>query len=126
MKKRWVAVVFLLALMICGMANAYAGIQANEIIDTAQVVLSASTKKAAFTMRTKVACNVLSVTSYSLYKSNGSVVTSGSITSTSSGMRYSKSVDFSGYITSGNSYYVTAVFNADGETKNASSATVSY
>ena len=91
-----------------------------------QVVLSASTKKAAFTMRTKVACNVLSVTSYTLYKSNGSVVASGSITSTSSGMRYSKSVDFSGYITSGNSYYITAVFNADGETKNASSATVSY
>lgn len=77
-------------------------------------------------MTTKVACNVLSVTSYSLYKSNGSVVASGSITSTSSGMRYSKSVDFSGYITSGNSYYVTAVFKADGETKYASSATVSY
>ena len=64
-------------------------------------------------MRTKVACNVLSVTSYSLYKSNGSVVTSVSISSTSSGMQYSKSVDFSGYITSGNSYYVTAVFNTD-------------
>lgn len=77
-------------------------------------------------MQTKADCDVLSVSSYTLYKSNGTVVTSGSISSTASGRRYSKSVDFSSYITSGSSYYVTAVFNADGETKNATSATISY
>ena len=120
-------VLALILLLIMGISSvAFAGVKSSAVIISANVTLSSSTKKAAFAMTTKVACNVLSVTSYSLYKSNGSVVTSGSITSTSSGMRYSKSVDFSGYITSGNSYYVTAVFNADGETKNASSATVSY
>ena len=126
MKKRGLFVAFVLILMLASATHSYASIQASDVIDSARVNLSTSTKKAAFTMTAKVNCDVLSVTSYTLYKSNGAVVTSGSISSTSSGMRYSKSVDFSGYITSGNSYYVTAVFNADGETKNASSATVSY
>ena len=122
MKKRGLFVAFLLILMLASATHSYASIQASDVIESARVNLSTSTKKAAFTMTTKVNCDVLSVTSYTLYKSNGAVVTSGSITSTSSGMRYSKSVEFSGYITSGSSYYV----NADGETKNASSATVSY
>ena len=126
MNKSRVALALILLLIMGISSVVLAGVKSSAVIISANVTLSSSTKKAAFTMTTKVACNVLSVTSYSLYKSNGSVVTSVSISSTSSGMRYSKSVDFSGYITSGNSYYVTAVFNADGETKNASSATVSY
>lgn len=113
MKKRGLFVAFLLILMLASATHSYASIQASDVIDSARVNLSTSTKKAAFTMTAKVNCDVLSVTSYTLYKSNGAVVTSGSITSTSSGMRYSKSVDFSGYITSGNSYYVTTVFNTD-------------
>lgn len=126
MNKSRVALALILLLIMGISSVVLAGVKSSAVIISANVTLSSSTKKAAFTMTTKVACNVLSVTSYSLYKSNGSVVTSGSISSTSSGMRYSKSVDFSGYITSGNSYYVTAVFSADGETKNAFSATVSY
>ena len=126
MNKSRVALALILLLIMGISSVVLAGVKSSAVIISANVTLSSSTKKAAFTMTTKVACNVLSVTSYSLYKSNGSVVTSVSISSTSSGMRYSKSVDFSGYITSGNSYYVTAVFNADGETKYASSATVSY
>ena len=126
MNKSRVALALILLLIMGISSVVLAGVKSSAVIISANVTLSSSTKKAAFTMTTKVACNVLSATSYSLYNSNGSVVTSGSISSTSSGMRYSKSVDFSGYITSGNSYYVTAVFNADGETKNASSATVSY
>ena len=122
MKKRGLFVAFLLILMLASATHSYASIQASDVIESARVNLSTFTKKAAFTMTTKVNCDVLSVTSNTLYKSNGAVVTSGSISSTASGMRYSKSVDFSGYITSGSSYYV----NADGETKNASSATVSY
>ena len=126
MNKSRVALALILLLIMGISSVVLAGVKSSAVIISANVTLSSSTKKAAFTMTTKVACNVLSVTSYTLYKSNGSVVASGSITSTSSGMRYSKSVDFSGYITSGHSYYVTAVFNADGETKNATSATVSY
>ena len=126
MNKSRVALALILLLIMGISSVVLAGVKSSAVIISANVTLSSSTKKAAFTMTTKVACNVLSVTSYSLYNSNGSVVTSGSISSTSSGMRYSKSVDFSGYITSGNSYYVTAVFSADGETKNAFSATVSY
>ena len=106
MKKRGLFVAFLLILMLASATHSYASIQASDVIESAFVNLSTSTKKAAFTMTTKANCDVLSVTSYTLYKSNGAVVTSGSITSTSSGMRHSKSVDFSGYITSGNSYYV--------------------
>ena len=105
MNKSRVALALILLLIMGISSVVLAGVKSSAVIISANVTLSSSTKKAAFTMTTKVACNVLSVTSYSLYKSNGSVVTSGSISSTSSGMRYSKSVDFSGYITSGNSYY---------------------
>ena len=126
MKKRGLFVAFLLILMLASATHSYASIKASDVIECARVNLSTFTKKAAFTMTTKVNCDVLSVTSNTLYKINGVVVILVLISSSASGMRYSKSVDFSGYITSGNSYYVTAVFNADGETKNASSATVSF
>ena len=122
MNKSRVALALILLLIMGISSVVLAGVKSSAVIISANVALSSSTKKAAFTMQTKVDCDVLSVTAYTLYKSNGTVVTSGSISSTSSGMRYSKSVEFSGYITSGSSYYV----NADGETKNASSATVSY
>ena len=126
MKRRKVFVTFVMILTLAVISGAYAATRANDIIDTASVTLSASTKKATFSMRTKVDCAELSVTSYALYKSNGVVVTSGSISSTASSMRYFKTADFSSYIFSGNSYYVSAVFNADGETRSVSSSTVSY
>ena len=126
MKKSRVALALILLLIVGILSVVLADVKSSAVIISANVALSSSTKKAAFTMQTKADCDVLSVSSYTLYKSNGTVVTSGSISSTASGMRYSKSVDFSSYITSGSSYYVTAVFSADGETKNATSATISY
>ena len=111
--------------MLAFETEAYAAVRASNIIDTATVKLSSSTKKATFDLKTKVDCQSISVTSYTLYKSNGSVVTSGSIGS-KSGKRYYKTVDFSSRITSGNSYYVTAVFNADGETETVTSVIVSF
>lgn len=125
MRKIKIAVALSLIFIIGISFAALAAIEASEVISSAKVTLSSSTKKATFDLKTKVDCQSISVTSYTLYKSNGSVVTSGSIGS-GSGKRYYKTVDFSSHITSGNSYYVTAVFNADGETKTVTSVTVSF
>lgn len=124
--KRFKPMLMIACMLVLGVSfTAYAGIETSEVIRSATVSLSSTTKKATFELQAKVSCSSISVTSYTLYKSNGTAVTSGSL-SAGSGSQYYKSVDLSGYISSGNSYYVSAVFNADGEIKSASSPTVSF
>lgn len=104
---------------------ASAALRASTIIVQLSTALN-SNKSAAFTIITKVSCKELGTVSYSLYKSNGSLVKSEIINNFGSGVRHKTSINLSNYIQDGNSYYITANFFADGEMRSLTSGTRTY
>ncbi|NLC32931.1 MAG: hypothetical protein GX781_06500 [Clostridiales bacterium] len=114
-------------LMIIGLSTAVAhgAVRASEIIYASTAALGAS-KTATFMVKTKVSCNQLGTTKYTLYKKGGTKVAAGILNDYGSGSLHASSVNLSPFIQSGNSYYVAAYFYADGETSSATSGTISY
>lgn len=74
----------------------------------------------------KTPCDELGAVSYVLYNQNGTYVTSATIDDFGSGLKHSCTVDLSGHITNGNSYYPTAYSSTDRETANVTSGIRAY
>ncbi|MGI6215509.1 MAG: hypothetical protein ACOYIT_06520 [Christensenellales bacterium] len=113
-------VMFFLAL-VC---NSLAQPVSNTIIRTAYAGLS-SNKYALFNILTKIYCEKLGIKSYSLYKSDGSLIKRQSVSDFVSGRKYSLSINLESSISSGSGYYIVANFVADEETKAVVSETIS-
>lgn len=125
MKRKFIALLLLVAICASLTISAMASISASPIISRSRASLLAN-KTAVFSVLAKVSCDSLGTVRYVLYKSNGTVVKSASINDFGSGYKHSTTVDLSEDITTGNSYYVIAYFSADGETSNCTSGTRSY
>lgn len=117
-----IAVVLCLLLISIG---AFAQTRANPIISRTTAILNPS-KTASLIVLAKTPCDELGAVSYTLYKKNGTHVTSATINDFGSGLKHSCTVDLSSYIVNGNSYYLTAYFSADGETANVTSGIRAY
>lgn len=125
MKRRNILAILTALLLIVSVNIVSAASRASEVIFRVSAGLN-SNKTATFVIVTKVPCEELGTMSYSLYKSNGVLVKSETIDDYGSGARHSTSVNLADYIQNGNSYYVTADFIADGETRSLSSGTLYY
>ena len=123
--RRFTALALAIVSILSLSAAANAGARASEIIKSVSAGLSTN-KKATFTIGAKLNCASIGLTKYTLYKSNGTEVTSKTVNSYSTGYNYSTSIVLSSYITAGNSYYVSGEFYADVETGTARSGSRSY
>lgn len=131
--KKAVAIISIICLLISSVvaATAEAGITpySDECFRDAKVAINSS-GKATFTATLKQRCNTIKISSCTLQKRVGdSWVFDKALTvpaSASNTTRYSKSKDYSTNMTSGVSYRVVAVFNADGTTVTATSGAITY
>lgn len=131
--KKVVAIISIICLLISSAvaATAEAGITpySDECFRDAKVAISSS-GRVTFTATLKYRCSTVEVTSCILQKKIGDNWTfAETLTvpeSAANTMRYSKSKDYSSNMTSGVSYRVVAVFNADGTTRTATSGAITY
>lgn len=126
MKKRLFAL--MLAMMLLFTATALAAPRADTVFYTASASLS-SGKSATFRAQTRAYTNTISVVSVSLYVKTGDTWTYArslpAPTTSSSGINFNASKDYSAYIGSG-TYRINATFNADGYTIARSSGEVTF
>lgn len=85
-----------------------------------------SEKSVSFYLKTKNRCSQIGLKGYCLYMKNGKEVITSSIENYKKGNIYSKTVDLSKYIKSGETYYVEATYYADGETVTDTSPKVKF
>lgn len=131
--KKTVAIVVIICLLISSVVTAIAeaGITpySDECFRSAKVTINSS-GKAAFTATLKQRCNIIKISSCTLQKRVGeSWVFDKTLSvpvSVSNTTRYSKSKDYSSDMTSGVSYRIVAVFNADGNTITITSGAITY
>lgn len=116
--------VIIYLMMMC-MSSAFADTYASERFKTKSVTIS-STFKVSFGATTYDTCDELGLKSYTLYTSSGTSVMSSTPETYIKGSNFKSSVELSSYVEKGKSYYITATFYADGETKSITSSTRKY
>lgn len=110
--------------MACAV-SAFASTYASEHFNTKSISIS-STFTITFKATTVDVCDKLGLKSYTLYTSSGTTVTSDAPEIYTKGSTFKTSIDLSSYVEKGKSYYVTAIFYADGETKSVTSSSRKY
>ncbi len=129
MKNKATLTILILTVILATILPAIAAIEANPHIDSAGISLNSS-------MRARFDCSAsdyydISVYSVTLYKRNangtwsyaGSLPAPPSAQNTSS---YTKSVNYATYCTHGNTYRISAIFDASGETVSRTSNAMPY
>ena len=134
MKKNWLLTalgIMLILILFTNCALAYTATPyADTVFSSARVSLSTQ-MDASFTAQTKSKQAEIKVTSCILQIKTGSVwadsmtLTAPSKVATNAN-RYTASKNYSGSCSSGNTYRIKAVFDADGHTKTAYSNSISY
>lgn len=134
MKKNWLLTalgIMLILILFTNCALAYTATPyADTVFSSARVLLSTQ-MDASFTAQTKSKQAEIKVTSCILQIKTGSVwVDSMTLTAPSkvatNTSRYSAAKNYSSSCSSGNTYRIKAVFDADGHTKTAYSNSISY
>lgn len=115
--------------VVCFMAlcsvSASAGTYASERFNTKSITISSSFN-VTFRATTFDTCENLGLKSYTLYTSSGTSVTSATPETYKKTSTFKTTIDLSSYVEKGKSYYVTATFYADGETKTITSTSRKY